>query len=337
MKSLMAGIVLLAVCATAQGAPSTYFGLETADAITWCGYSDKAEFDAAALRQPPDRAAKVSYSPRGELLEIDLQMQDGTGDWRVVDTYTPSRGAVRLVRHYFAGGGEVVQETVIRAGKAAPFRITSGAARTGLASVPASASLDEIPFKAVAAQMHQKSIQRLCRKGGVTVPVPAALAGEAGPGVESYWLVQKEGGTWCGSTHSMEMPAAEVTYASGMVQEIRQTFVQGADWEVLDRYALVGGDWLLRRETVLNQTLQKRHLDVVQVTTIHAGKAGPFRVVSAYDSARPEHGDPTQRPDLSNVDLSPVPVSTQPSGAAFMQVVWEMRDRHLDKLCKRAQ
>jgi hypothetical protein len=183
--------------------------------------------------------------------------------------------------------------------------------------------------------MHQKSIRTLCRRGGVTVPLPAALAGDAVSGAESYWLVQKEGGaTWCGYTHSMEMPAAEVTYASGTLQEIRLTFVQGADWEVLDRYVPSGGDWLLRRETVLNQSQQKRHLDVVQVTTIHAAKAQPLRIVSAYDSARPEHGDPTQRPDLSNVDLSPVPVSTSPSGAAFMHVVSEMRDRHLDKLCR---
>jgi hypothetical protein len=74
----------------------------------------------------------------------------------------------------------------------------------------------------------------------------------------------------------------------------------------------------------------------VRVTTIHKGKAEPFRIVIAFDSARP-FGDPTQQPDLSKLNLSPVPVSTNPSGETFMKVLSEMRDKHLDELCRSTQ
>jgi hypothetical protein len=130
---------------------------------------------------------------------------------------------------------------------------------------------------------------------------------------------------------------AWVTYASGAVQEITLEFGHGADWEVFDRYAPSGRDWLLRRETQLNLWQpQRRSLRVVRVTTIHNGKLGPFRVVSAYDKP-PKHGDPTQQPDLSHVDLSQVPVITNPSEETFMRVVSEMRDKHLDELCRSTQ
>jgi hypothetical protein len=344
VRRLIAALVLVAVSsgAAAPEATSTYWGLETADGSTWCGYADKGEFDAEASKDPPERSASVEYSSRGELLEIDQQMQDFTGDWTVVDIYRPSKDGVHLERHSVGRGGRVVLETTIRGGKAEPFRITSGSSEASRkTAIPASARLDDIPFKEVAAEMHDRSIRRLCKRGGVTVPTPVGVLRETA--AETYWLLRKNNGnTWCGYTRDVGAGAAAVvTYASAAVREIRLTFLHGAYWEVFDRYAPSGSDWLLRRETLLNLWNQNgslnRSLQVVQVTTIHEGKAEPFRVVSAYDSARLEYGDPTQQPDLSNVDLSPVPVSANPSGETFMKVVSEMRDKHLDELCRSTQ
>jgi hypothetical protein len=326
---LIAALVLVAVSsgAAAQEAASTYWGLEAADESTWCGYANKAEFDAVASEDPPYRSANVTYSSRGELLEIVQQTQDGTGDWQVVDIYRPSTDGVRLERESSGYLDQSVWETTIRGSKAEPFRKISGSSeQAGPIPVPISTRLDDIPFKAVASEMRDGSIRKLCKRSGVTVPVP-----------ETYFLLRENNGnTWCAYTHRPEVPAAQVTYSSAAVQEIRITCLHGTAWEVFDRYEPSGSDWLLRRVTILNLRKQNRHLKVVRVTTIHKGKAEPFRVVSAFDNARP-YADSTQQPNLSNVNLSPVPVSTNPSGETFMKVVSEMRREHLDELCRSTQ
>jgi hypothetical protein len=236
VRRLIAALVLVVVssAAAAQEAASTYWGLEAEDASTWCGYAAKAEFDAVASEAPPDRSAKVTYSSRGELLEIVQQTQDDSGDWQVVDIYRPSTEGVRLQRESAVHSGNSVWETTIRGGKAEPFRKISGSAEAGMIAVPASARLDDIPFKAVAAEMHDGSIRRLCKRGGVTVPAPVAVSGD--PDAETYWLLRKNNGnTWCGHTRRLEVSAGQVTYSSAVVQEIRLYSGKGAAWDVIDR------------------------------------------------------------------------------------------------------
>jgi hypothetical protein len=346
VRSFIVAVVLVVVSseAAAQESKRVYWGMETADGSTWCGYADEADFLAQNehFEQAPERADRVTYSSRGDLLEIAEQINDGTGDWVVHDLYTPTKHGVRLERYTASTSGGFNLETTIRGGKAEPFRVIFGPAEAGWMTIPTAASLDDIPFKAIAAEMHEKSIRTICKRGGVTVtaPPPVPVAGSG----ETYSLRRNDNDhTWCGYTRDVEGPEAavraSVTYASGSVQEIRLTFAHGADWQVFDRYAPSGSDWLLRRDTRLNlwQPPPRRSLQVVRVTTIHNGKVQPFRVVSAYDKPRPKHGDPTQQPDLSNVNLSPVPVSTNPSEETFMKVVSEMRDKHLDELCRSTQ
>jgi hypothetical protein len=126
-------IVVLLLCAlsaavAAQGGSSTYYHSLIADKGIWCGYSDHAEFIAQEEIHNPGNDASVIYSSTGELREISYDSVPHSGDWRIVDTYTPlGKGVLRLVWENALGIDRVnvVQDANIREGKAEPFRIKS--------------------------------------------------------------------------------------------------------------------------------------------------------------------------------------------------------------------
>jgi len=157
----------------------------------------------------------------------------------------------------------------------------------------------------------------------------------AQPASESFNLLLKgDGHTWCAYKDPADFKAdaaslkptdsARITYQAGTLAELTyQVEAESGDWIVIDKYTPSNGDILLRRANLMAQ----QNLQIIQETTVHDGKAGPFRVVSVttLDGKKAE---------LSNVDFPGVPVKTDLLSQPFVQVVADMRTRTLTKLCK---
>jgi hypothetical protein len=359
---LTAALLLLMVSSgvSAQDTSSTYWGLLTADGSMWCGYADHAEFTAKARKEAPHDSTRVKYSARNELLEITDQLDPESGDWRIIDTYTPSGEGVHLVRTNLLGV-TVIEETTIRAGQAAPFRITSLTTLDGqktnadpskivLPDVPARAGLDQIPFMALAAEMHRNSIKRLCKKVAAPVAAPPRVPVAANIKEETYLLMLKsDGRTWCGYAKLADYAAAleglsllgrttaRVDYLSGKlwVASYHSSSVND-HWQVKDDYRPAGRSWTLRRAFLLRQRGSGRLLNTIQDTTIHGRRAEPFHVVS-ISRIDGMQGDPTKAVDPATVNFPPVPVSTDPSREPFVQIASELHSKSVDTLCKSAE
>jgi hypothetical protein len=153
---------------------------------------------------------------------------------------------------------------------------------------------------------------------------------------QSYFLlVQDDGRTWCAYQDSAEfksvatsqnpLESAAVVYSSGkLVALAYQTEAESGDWIVVDKYTASNDEILLRRTNLLTQ----ENLQIIQETSIHRGNAGPLRLVSVstLDGGKAEP---------SNVDFPAVPLRTNLLSIPFVQMVDEMRQRGLGKLCKK--
>jgi hypothetical protein len=350
----------------AQGAPSTqYWGWSSADGTIWCGYADKAEYDSAYLAQAELRSvggsAMVIYTS-GRLAEIRYEFAPASGDWVVIDSYTPSGEDLHLKRTNVLGfeGIRVIQEATTRGGRLEPLQVTSvtsldggptdaDAAKEWFPHVPVRARLDRMPFLAVAAEMHDKSVRQVCKRGAVTVTEPVPASVPTGP--DSFWLVRKDDDkTWCGyaSGETLQRIADVMVRYNGSAAEEIRLISDGPGWWVTDTYARSGKDWRLRRAVTINERQKNRFLDIVQETTIHSRRAAPFRLVSADARADARVGQATDggktpgepdlsQPDLTAMNLPAVRVITDPLAEPFMEVVTRMRERHLPELCSTMQ
>lgn len=167
----------------------------------------------------------------------------------------------------------------------------------------------------------------------ILVGTTACSAARALP--ESYSAFLKDDGhTWCAYKDPAEFQSAvetikptesaRMTYVSSTPAEITyQVEAESADWIVIDRYILVKEEVLLKRANLMAQ----QNLQVIQETTIHAGQAEAFHIVSVTRL------DGTNA-DLPRVDFPSVPVSTDPLSLPFVPVIAEMRSRDIGKLCK---
>ena len=141
----------------------------------WCGYSDMAEFQSEASKLKPTESARVTYSS-GRLAEVTYQIEPESADWVVVDKYTPSDNEVVLRRANLLAQEnlEVIQDAIIRGGKAEPLRTTKvttlqgkeveGPRKIDFPDVPVRTSLSKIPFMLVVAEMRNRSLPKLCKK-----------------------------------------------------------------------------------------------------------------------------------------------------------------------------
>ena len=147
-------------------------------------------------------------------------------------------------------------------------------------------------------------------------------------------FLEDDGHTWCAYKDPAEFQydvatmkpteSARMTYVASTPAEITyQVEAESADWIVIDKYTLVKGEALLQRANLMAQ----QNLQVIQETTIHAGQAEAFHIVSVTTLDG-------MTADLPNVDFPSVPVSTDPLSLPFVPVIAEMRSRGMGKLCK---
>ena len=131
------------------------------------------------MRLQPAETVRVTYSA-DKLTDLTYQVEPESGDWVVVDTYTPSGDGLVLRRANLLTQPnlEVIQETTIRGGKAAAFHLVnvttldgkkadeSDASNIDYPNVPVMTDLIETPFVAVVSQMRRQAVPTLCKKRG---------------------------------------------------------------------------------------------------------------------------------------------------------------------------
>lgn len=155
--------------------PATYSVMLRDDGQTWCAYKDAAEFQAEAEKVKPTDSARVTLSAE-KLSEVTYQVEAESGDWIVVDKYTPKDGGADLRRASLLtqDNRQVIQEAAIHAGKAGPFRVISVSTLDGkkaelspnaeLPEVPVQTNLDALPFVNLVIELRRQSAGQLCKK-----------------------------------------------------------------------------------------------------------------------------------------------------------------------------
>lgn len=190
MRSLVALFsVGVAACSNAQTPPTpaptaaraaapesgSYSVLLREDGQTWCAFRDAATFQAEVEKLKPTDSARVTFSAE-KLTELTYQIEAESGDWIVVDQYTPQDGSTDLRRANLLAqdNRQVIQEATIRGGKADPFRLISVSTLDGkkaepspnadLPDVPVQTSLDAFPFVRLVVELRNQSVGQLCKK-----------------------------------------------------------------------------------------------------------------------------------------------------------------------------
>ncbi len=160
----------------AQGSES-YSALLREEDETWCAYKNPTDFQAKAESVKPTDSARVTFTG-DKLTELTYQIEAESGDWILVDKYTPNDwgGVVlRRVNLLAQANLRVIQETVIRGGKADPFHVVSVSTLDGgtRAELSPDVDLPEVPVKTdllavtpvqVVVQLRSQVIAELCKK-----------------------------------------------------------------------------------------------------------------------------------------------------------------------------
>ncbi len=158
---------------SAQVASTSYWLLLKDDGHTWCGYTNMTEFTSDVSKLKPTESARLTYSS-DKLTEITYQVEPESGDWVVVDKYTPSNDELILRRANLLAQDnlQVIEEATIHGGKVGSFGIVSTTTLDGkkvetsnvdLPPVPVKASLSGMPFFDVADAMRKQSMPKLCK------------------------------------------------------------------------------------------------------------------------------------------------------------------------------
>ena len=160
-------------CSAAQVSSESFNVLLENDGHTWCAYTNTDEFkvDAAALK--PTDSVRITYQANA-ITELTYQVEAESGDWIVIDKYTPSNGDLLLKRASLMAQEnlQIIQESVIHQGKVGAFRTVSVTTLDGrnadmsnvdLPTVPAITDLLGQPFVAVVTDMRSRALAKLCR------------------------------------------------------------------------------------------------------------------------------------------------------------------------------
>ena len=97
------------------------------DGHTWCGYADSTEFEADVKKRNPTESARVTFSS-DKLIEVTHQLSAESGDWVVLDEYTPSNDRLFLRRTNLLvqpPGFQIIEETSIHGGRVEAFHVVS--------------------------------------------------------------------------------------------------------------------------------------------------------------------------------------------------------------------
>jgi hypothetical protein len=169
------GLTVLSSTGSAQVPSKSYWLLLKQDGHTWCGYTNMDEFtsDVGKMRPKPEESAKITYAS-DKLIEAINQVEPQSGDWVVIDKYTPAKDQLVLRRTNLLTQDslQIIEETFIRGGRAEPFQVLSTTTLDGekaessgvdLPSVPVKTDLSGTPFLAVVVEMRKQSISKLCK------------------------------------------------------------------------------------------------------------------------------------------------------------------------------
>lgn len=175
MRMLIAVVIALGsvACSAAQPAPESFNILLKDDGHTWCAYKSEAEFkaDAAALR--PTESARITY--RGNALtELTYQVDAESGDWVVVDKYTPANGDLLLRRANLLAQEnlQIIQEATIHDGKVGTFRVVNVTTLDGKKAEMSNVDFPDVPvntdllgqsFVRVVTEMRSRAVAKLCK------------------------------------------------------------------------------------------------------------------------------------------------------------------------------
>ena len=144
------------------------------DNRTWCGFANVIAFRAATDKAKPTDSARVTYSS-GKLTELTYQIEADSGDWIVIDKYTPDINKLSLRRAvlYFQDNVSVVEDAIIIPGIKPEFHIVEVTTLDGKLTtvkpdldypdVEPKSSLSEFPFIELARLIRSRSAKMVCR------------------------------------------------------------------------------------------------------------------------------------------------------------------------------
>jgi len=175
VRKLIAVVIVLGsvACSAAQSVLESFNVLLKDDGRTWCAYRNPDEFkvDVATLR--PTDSVRITYQENA-LVELTYQIEAESGDWIVLDKYTPSNGDLLLKRAVLLAQEnlQIIQESVIHEGKLGAFHIVRVTTLDGknaemsdvdLPTVPAKTDLLGQPFVQVVMDLRSRSLSKLCK------------------------------------------------------------------------------------------------------------------------------------------------------------------------------
>lgn len=173
---LAIGLALLsflpATC-VAQSTSTSYWLLLQNDSRTWCGYSDSSAFRMVADTVRPTESARVTFSA-GALTELTYQATPESGDWIVVDRYTPAKSGLKLRRAYLLTqeNRKIIREATIDGRQLPHFHTMSVTTLDGRKTTISSVDYPDIPvrnqlskfdFMPLAEQMKTGSQRSICQ------------------------------------------------------------------------------------------------------------------------------------------------------------------------------
>jgi hypothetical protein len=172
---LIAAVVALGsvVCSTAQPTTESFNVLLKDDGHTWCAYKNQDEFRADAAALKPTESVRITYEASA-ITELTHQVDAESGDWIVIDKYTPSNGDLLLKRANLMvqPNLQIIQEATIHDGKAGAFRVVSVTTLDGkkaelsnvdFPTIPQITDLVVQPFVRVVTELRSRTVAKLCK------------------------------------------------------------------------------------------------------------------------------------------------------------------------------
>ncbi|MES1201467.1 MAG: hypothetical protein ABUS57_08450 [Pseudomonadota bacterium] len=179
MKRLALAILtsaILAPCAHAQPSSQTYYAFLRDDGRTWCAFKDPAQLHSAATSFTD--AVSVTYAS-DRLDEVVYRVEPESGDWLVIDRYTPANGGWMLRRTSAileSTGRRVTQEANVRESGPTPLRVVNVTTLDGdhpadlsgidIPEVPILTRPSEGAFVQVIGHMRSRNLSTLCEAPG---------------------------------------------------------------------------------------------------------------------------------------------------------------------------
>jgi hypothetical protein len=161
------------VSSAAQPESESFNVLLKDDGHTWCAYENQDEFKADAAALKPTENVRITYQASA-ITELTHQVGAESGDWIVIDTYTPSNGDLLLKRanRMVQPNLQITQEAAIHDGKAGAFRVVDVTTLDGKKAelsnvdfppVPQITDLVVQPFVRVVTEMRTRAVAKLCK------------------------------------------------------------------------------------------------------------------------------------------------------------------------------